>query len=130
MALMALGALPFIASAMMAFFNFGDVRGFQADQIAVAYGAIILSFLGGIRWGNAISKDAAVTLFMSVLPSLAGFGALLINTYNGTMILLAGFICQAIWDFAAPGALPDWFVRLRIVISAIVIVCLTITLLF
>jgi hypothetical protein len=129
-ALMASGALPFVSAAIMAFFNFGDVRGFQADQIAVAYGAIILSFLGGIRWGDAIAKGRAATLFISVLPSLAGFGALLFNTFMGTIILIAGFAAQAIWDFIAPGSLPDWFIRLRMLISAIVIACLTITLLF
>jgi Protein of unknown function (DUF3429) len=129
-ALMASGALPFIAAAFMAFNDFGDVRGFQADQIAVAYGAIILSFLGGIRWGDAIAKGPVATLFLSVLPSLAGFGALLINTYNGTMILMAGFAAQALWDYITPGSLPYWFIRLRVVISAIVIACLTITLVF
>ena len=125
---MASGALPFIAAAILALSNAGDVRGFQADQIAIFYGAIILSFLGGIRWGDAITKGPATTLFISVLPSLAGFGALLINTYNGAMILIVGFAAQAIWDFIAPGTLPNWFIRLRMVISAIVIACLTITL--
>jgi Protein of unknown function (DUF3429) len=129
-ALMASGALPFIAAASMAFFNFGDVRGFQADQIAVAYGAIILSFLGGIRWGDAIAKGPVATLFISVLPSLAGFGALLINIYNGTMILIVGFAAQALWDYIAPGSLPNWFIKLRMVISATVIACLVINLIF
>ena len=129
-ALMAPGALPFVAAAVMALFNFGDVRGVQADQIAVTYGAIILSFLGGIRWGEAIAKGPSATLFISVLPSLAGFGALLINTYNGTMILIAGFAAQAVWDFIAPATLPDWFIRLRMIISAIVIACLAVTLIF
>ena len=129
-ALMACGVLPFIAASIMAFYDFGDVSGFQADQIAVAYGAIILSFLGGIRWGDAIAKGPAATLFMSVLPSLAGFFALLINSYNGTMILITGFAAQALWDFIAPATLPDWFIKLRMVITVIVIVCLTITLVF
>ena len=128
--LMASGALPFIAAAFLALSNAGDVRGFQADQIAVAYGAVILSFLGGIRWGDAVTKGRAATLCISVLPSLAGFLALLINSFNGTMILIIGFAAQAIWDYWAPGTLPNWFIRLRIVISAIVIVCLAITLIF
>jgi Protein of unknown function (DUF3429) len=130
LALMSFGALPFIAAAALALSNAGDVRGFQADQIAVAYGAVILSFLGGIRWGDAISNGPAATLFISVLPSLAGFLALLINNFNGTMILIAGFAAQAIWDFIALGTLPNWFVKLRMAISAIVIACLTITLLY
>lgn len=127
--LMAAGALPFIAAAIFSFVNTGDVRGFQADQIAVAYGAVILSFLGGIRWGDAIKKGPAATLFLSVMPSLAGFLALLINNYNGTKILILGFAAQAIWDFIAPGTLPNWFIKLRMLISSIVIVCLLIALL-
>ena len=126
---MASGALPFIAAAILALTNAGDVRGFQADQIAVAYGAVILSFLGGIRWGDAVAKDAAATLFVSVLPSLAGFAALLVNNFNGAVILIAGFAALAIWDFIAPGTLPNWFIRLRMLVSAIVIACLMITLL-
>jgi Protein of unknown function (DUF3429) len=130
LALMISGALPFVAAAIMSVLNFGDVRGVQGDQIAVAYGAVILSFLGGIRWGDAIAKGVAITLFVSVLPSLAGFFSLLINSYNATMILIAGFAAQAIWDFIAPGTLPVWFIKLRMVISAIVVACLTITLLY
>jgi Protein of unknown function (DUF3429) len=130
LALMSFGALPFIAVAALALSNAGDVRGFQADQIAVAYGAVILSFLGGIRWGDAISKGPAATLFISVLPSLAGFLALLINNFNGAIILCAGFAAQAMWDFVAPGNLPNWFVKLRMAISAIVMACLAITLLY
>jgi Protein of unknown function (DUF3429) len=130
LALMSFGALPFIGAAVLAVSNAGDVRGFQADQIAVAYGAVILSFLGGIRWGDAIAKGPAATLFISVLPSLAGFLALLINNFNGAMILIAGFGAQALWDFIAPGTLPNWFVKLRMAISAIVIACLAITLLY
>ena len=126
---MASGALPFIAAAILALTNAGDVRGFQADQIAVAYGAVILSFLGGIRWGDAVAKGAAATLFVSVLPSLAGFAALLINNFNGAMILITGFALQAVWDFIAPGTLPKWFIILRMLVSAIVIACLMITLL-
>jgi hypothetical protein len=34
------------------------------------------------------------------------------------------------WDFIAPGTLPKWFIRQRIITSAVVIACLTITLLF
>ena len=129
-ALMASGALPFIAAAALALSNAGDVRGFQADQIAIAYGAVILSFLGGIRWGDAVLKGPAATLFISVLPSLAGFAALLINNFNGAMILIAGFALQAVWDFFAPGTLPKWFIHLRMLVSAIVIACLAITLLY
>ena len=126
---MASGAIPFMAAAALAFYGGGDVRGYQADQIAVAYGAVILSFLGGIRWGDAIAKGPAATLFLSVLPSLAGFLALLINNFNGAIVLGIGFIAQAVWDYIAPGALPQWFIQLRMAISTIVVVCLAITVL-
>lgn len=122
--LMCAGALPFVATAVLSLFNAGDVRGFQADHIAVAYGAVIISFLGGIRWGDAISKGPIATLILSVAPSLAGFFSLLINNYNATMILIIAFAAQAAWDFLSPGTLPNWFIRLRMIISATVILCL------
>lgn len=122
--LMASGALPFISLAGLALLDAGDVRGYQIDQIATAYGAVILSFLGGIRWGEAVVRGHSSTLFLSVLPSLAGFSALLIDSFNGTIILMTGFAAQAIWDFMAPGSLPIWFIRLRVLISTVVIACL------
>jgi hypothetical protein len=124
--LMASGALPFISLAGFALLDAGDVRGYQIDQIATAYGAVILSFLGGIRWGEAVVRGHSSTLFLSVLPSLAGFAALLIDSFTGIMILAAGFAAQAIWDFVEPGSLPIWFIRLRMVISCVVIACLAV----
>jgi hypothetical protein len=128
LALMASGALPFIGGAFLALTSAAFARGLQADMIAIAYGAVILSFLGGIRWGAALNQGHAATLLISVLPSLAGFGALLLSSVQSLTLLIIGFAAQAAWDFIAPGQLPQWFVRLRMAVSAVVIACLLIVL--
>jgi hypothetical protein len=134
--LMAAGALPFIAAAYLTLPNVALDAGIQGEILIIVYGAIILSFLGGIRWGAALQNGPPAMLFGSVLPSLTGFAALLLcfgfrlfGLNPSLWLLVAGFVAQAAWDYFAPGTLPNWFVRLRMVISAIVIGCLLIAVL-
>lgn len=104
----ALGAVPFVALAIAGFF--GDAAFRQAVATAqVYYGAVILTFLGGIQWGLAISgaspqdTDTVDTqrLFIGILPALIGWGALLLP-YPATMIvLILGFLALLIYDYSA-----------------------------
>lgn len=121
------GAVPFAATALAQ----AMAPGFSAmylggDAAFIGYGAVILSFMGGIRWGAVLTtapeSGAAQTLILSVAPSLAGWLALLIDRPWSLLLLLAGFVAQGAWDFASArkGQLPGWFGRLRLVISAIV----------
>lgn len=116
------GALPFWAAAAAFLFG-GPISPIQALSVAVAYGAVILSFLGGIRWGAALGpideghRMRAFTL--SVIPSLAGFAAFFTPPHLGLSILVSGFLLQALWDVTSTdqGLLPLWFGRLRIVLT-------------
>jgi hypothetical protein len=88
-----------------------------------AYGAVILSFLGGIRWGLALGEAdrnrQAVALSVSVLPSLVAWAALLLPPSTGLPVL-AGLVAAAgLADMriARMGA-PDWFPKLRALLSA------------
>ena len=90
------------------------------------YGAVILSFLGGIRWGIATrDNDAATTrgLLLSVIPSLAGWVALALPDPHAFALLAAGFAGQGAWDqFAVNGGrAPDWFGRLRMRLTLLVV---------
>ena len=81
-------------------------------------GAIILSFLGGIRWGLATGEDNETTprlLGLSALPPLAGWAALMVPDMTGFALLAAAFAAHGAWDqFAVHGGTaPDWFGRLR-----------------
>ena len=89
------------------------------------YAAIILSFLGGIRWGLATRDDNETTprlLGLSVLPPLAGWAALMVPDMTGFAMLAVTFAAHGAWDqFAVHGgAAPVWFGRLRMRMTILV----------
>lgn len=87
-----------------------------AAGLLAAYGALLLTFFAGTRFGLAIAarrvRDAAVC-FLSVLVALA---ALLLPPPNVYVVLALGFAAQGAWDAfgVATGPLPEWYGRLRI----------------
>lgn len=92
-------------------------------RFGMAYGAIILSFLGGIRWGTALStpetSGQGLEFGLSVVSSLAGWASLLLSPLLGLSLLIAGFLLQSLWDVLSVerGRLPQWFGRLRMVLT-------------
>jgi hypothetical protein len=95
----------------------------RALLVQMGYGAVILSFLGGVRWGAALKLPRGPlqsTLFvLSVLPSLVAFATLILPTTAGLILLIAGFLLQGIWDVqSAQGRqLPQWFAPLRAILT-------------
>jgi hypothetical protein len=89
-----------------------------------AYAAIILSFLGGIRWGAAVSgaPSEAQVLVISVLPSLVGWFAFFLGEPWSFAVFAAAFAAMGWWDRNATkaGNLPVWFGRLRLLLSILV----------
>ena len=82
----------------------------------LGYGAVILSFLGGIVWGRVFDKpQAGVALIVSILTSLLGWASLLRLGPEGFAILAIGFLLALVYDMGAD--LPPWFRRLRIHLS-------------
>jgi hypothetical protein len=88
------------------------------------YSAIILSFLGGIRWGMGISpaKPEVRDIALSILPSLAGWFALLLPPQVSVALLLLCFCAQGAWDSISvhAGKGPSWFGNLRITLTLLV----------
>ena len=99
----------------------------EALAALLAYGAIILSFLGGVRWGIAISGFSqvpfTVQLCISVVPSLVGWVAILIERPAGLVVLTVAFSLLLLMDNMISGA-PVWYSRLRLLLSLPVITCL------
>lgn len=131
------GALPFVA--LLAATVFGPADWIDPAGRALAlYGAVILSFLGGIQWGLAIAtpsgSDDALgrRLAVSVLPSLIGWGALLLPLQIGLYVLAAAFALVLFLDAqtSLKGEAPAWYPKLRLPLTAVVMTCLVVGALF
>ncbi len=131
------GFIPFCALSILIYVN-GDAHPLSSlflDMFKI-WSAIILSFLGGIRWGAAISGasfDSQLTheeqfanphiLFFSILPSLGALLALLLPSIYCIPVLMVCFCLQGVWDSfsAVRGDLPKWMGSLRIVLTVLVV---------
>lgn len=106
-----LGLLPFFAGAAGPWLGIDWLAGWL-----LAYGAVILSFVGAIHWGVAMGRrnSAPEWFYASVTPALAGWVALLLPRLIGLPLLAAAFVGWRLWEYrgSAPG-LPRWFRRLR-----------------
>ena len=127
-----LGAVPFVALAGATVGLDGAARAVVGPAL-VAYGAAILSFLGGIHWGLAVEPAAALggaalrtRLAGSVVPSLVGWAALLVPPTVGLPVLAAAFAAMLAVDLRAAriGAAPAWYPALRLPLSVTVVASL------
>ena len=113
------GTLPFFASLGVAVLE----PALRSSAIAAftAYGAVILSFLGGTRWGSGLVSTAHPLRFLeSVIPGLLAFAALLLVQKLGLLLLAAGFLAWAIIDVSDP-RWPSAYRRMRLGITGVVL---------
>lgn len=127
-----MGVIPFAAFAGANVAAAGDLAAWAGTAL-VAYGAAILSFLGGAQWGLAMSRythgsgKQATAFAISVLPALAGFAALLLPGETHALGLLAlGFALLLAYDLKTvdEGRAPIWYRSLRLQLTSAVILCL------
>ena len=124
------GLIPFAAGALSLWVPLGPLTPELGLKLVVSYGAIILSFLGGIRWGTAIgpydARRQGREFAASVLGSLAGLAAIFLPSVPALTLLIAGFLMQALWDVTSveAGRLPSWFGKLRMLLTAGVVISL------
>lgn len=100
----------------------------------LAYGMVILSFLGGVHWGAVLLSSALPEetvrkgLMWGVTPSLIAWCATLFSGF-GFAVMMAGFIAAFQVDkqlYPAYG-LPDWILQLRKRLTTVVVVTLLLT---
>lgn len=127
-----LGALPFVALAVATHVIGEPMRSLSAHGLA-AYGATILSFLGGVHWGLAVASHRQEPqlklmgwLVLSVIPSLLGWSALIMPTRLGVAVLAASFAVMLWVDLRATkiGRAPAWYPKLRIPLTCAVVASL------
>lgn len=101
----------------------------DGHAVMLGYGGIILSFMAGVLWGFATRAQgprAPLAYALSVLPALWWF--LVPAASNGAAIinLMVGFLGLLLLDylFAKWALTPPWWMALRMLLTAIVVVCL------
>ena len=100
--------------------------------IMMRYGGIILPFMAGVLWGfatKAQGAQAATGYILSVIPALWAFFMTGGGPVSAATNLIFGFVGVLMLDYAfySWGLTPPWWMRLRILITAIVVACLGVT---
>lgn len=140
------GLIPFVALGILTLTTDNEALAQRYLWALVAYGGVILAFLGGIHWGFALrpapspdgmapsGRREAARLGLGVLPSLIGWAAMLTPLLAvpeiGLAILIAGFVgvvaTEARWGRRE--ALPPGYMALRWGLSVVVVAALVTTL--
>lgn len=126
------GLLPFLGAALLI-----AIEPAQADlwrKAMIAYGAVILSFVGALHWGFAMTlaslpDEAKQRCFVwSVVPALVAWPALLLPSTWGGALLIAGFVAHYGQDvrLSRRADVPGWYLPLRLRLTALACACLAV----
>ncbi len=127
------GAIPFVVGALACLPLVTSTHDLGL-WLLLHYGAIILSFMGGVHWGAAMMRNDINlgSLGRSILPSLFALPAVFLGGVSGLIILIVSFATLLFYDEqeTTAGRLPAWYPYLRRRLTTIVIACLAVGALF
>lgn len=133
------GLIPFVWGAATQLFPELGIWGaaqFGARMVGpyvqLFYGSVILAFMSGVLWGFATKTEgnrAAMGYVLSVIPALWAFFMTGGGPVGASMNLIFGFLGLLILDFAfhAWRLTPEWWMRLRILLTSVVVISLSVT---
>ena len=116
------GLIPFVTPPILMF-----TQGVTCPELLnyqLYYGAVILSFLGGVRWGMAVIPGSPIPgnwsqYSWSVVPSLLAWGGLMLpGVYPGLSSIILGIGITCFNDLKQTGY-PSWFKGLRILLTVV-----------
>jgi len=124
------GLLPFIALAILTAVD--APRAPLWSDALVGYGAVILSFVGALHWGFAMSiptLDPGLrrrAFVWSVVPALLAWPATVLAGSVASLILVAGFAWHFVLDrrLARRAGLAAWYLPLRWRLTVVASLCL------
>ncbi len=102
---------------------------FVGPYVQLSYGTVILSFMSGVLWGFATKARGlvgATAYALSVIPALWAFLFVGGGPVSAAIYLMAGFVGILGLDlmFWSQGLAPRWWMRLRLGLTAVVVLCL------
>lgn len=133
-----LGLVPFLVFALAALRAEPGSPG-RALAILMAYGAVVLAFLGGVHWGFALQEAPAAPetsriehtrLLLASVPVLIAWVALLLPAVApvdlGLAVLIAGYVATVVLEDQGRrrGLVPRGYVLLRWGLSGVVVALL------
>lgn len=102
-----------------------------AQRIAIAYGAVVLAFVGAVHWGLALAGHLSfrpVRLGGAVLPALLGVASIILGGQRGLALLVVGFGVFWLYEHRGVGTeLPPDYLSLRRNLSLVVCTLLAVT---
>ncbi len=106
---------------------------FLGAYVGLTYGTVILAFMSGVLWGfatRAEGREATLAYALSVIPALWAFFMVTDASDSSRIFLAAGFVGLLLLDatFQAWGLAPRWWLRLRVMLTVVVLACLAIPL--
>jgi hypothetical protein len=130
------GLIPFVGLSASLAFGVTPPGFIDSDTVRVAlagYGVVILSFLGGVRWGVALKEDengdgkANRDFIISVIPALLGWFAWFQPSPADLWWLAAAHLLLGLLDYglACRTIVQEWFGRLRLALAAAASLSLT-----
>jgi Protein of unknown function (DUF3429) len=122
--------LPFVVLAAGVWFDSSHSRLWR--DALVGYGAVILSFVGALHWGFAMSRSDMTmhqrtrSFVWSVVPSLVAWIALLMPPRYAVMLLIAGFLIHFWQDRRLVHLvnMPVWYLPLRLQLTLVACISL------
>jgi hypothetical protein len=120
------GLIPFAATSFAIRFGITLPVAVPPSTLLLAYAVMIFCFMSGTLWGFAVKANWPLGYLLSVLPVVIGFLAFATALLRPLDLLILGFIALLPIDFifVRHGAAPNWWITLRLILSAVVVACL------
>ncbi|MDC0590738.1 DUF3429 domain-containing protein [Gammaproteobacteria bacterium] len=121
-----LGLIPFITFSFVPLF-IPFPEGYIFNLLLSFYGAVILSFLGGMTWGWHDSESHNLSLIIGIIFSLIGFFIIAISNmflYYSLCISLISFIAFYLFELKVSNQMKDeGYKLLRTTLTSVVAIC-------
>jgi len=124
--------LAYLAAAPLVAASLGIVGGGGgadvAPQFMAVYGAALIVFFGGVRWGVAVMKDGGPTLralFGACLPLIAAMPLLLPLggiewKFFAIMALMAALLVDDLYATRRGSGAPHWYLAVRLPLTVLI----------